>query len=279
MGWTDIDRGRLSSTFALTLASAVIASGAAIYVLYAAHAPRPPDASLAADGSISGDNMSVEERRELTRQMLKARRENPEVPEVVRPTPSTRTATTGTADRGATVDNAKARSDRSGMAAAVGPATASTPLPRTPLRRPEAATAASLVSANPGAPASVAAPGAVSTPATTPTATSAVGVSPPGLVPGGSSSVAPGVADGNLPTGSEQRGIGASVLSSISGIAGTAANATGNTVNWVIDLPGRAFSAGGRLLGGGDSSNPPVPQQPAQAQSAVPVPSSAQPAP
>jgi hypothetical protein len=51
------------------------------------------------------------------------------------------------------------------------------------------------------------------------------------------------------------------VFSSISTFAGTAANATGNTVNWVIELPGKAISAGGRLLGGGDSasSNPPSP--------------------
>jgi hypothetical protein len=40
------------------------------------------------------------------------------------------------------------------------------------------------------------------------------------------------------------------VFSGISTIAGGAANATGNTVNWVIDLPGKAISAGGRLLTG-----------------------------
>jgi len=40
-------------------------------------------------------------------------------------------------------------------------------------------------------------------------------------------------------------------------MAGTAANATGNTVNWVIELPGKAISAGGKLLGGDSAGNPP----------------------
>jgi hypothetical protein len=67
------------------------------------------------------------------------------------------------------------------------------------------------------------------------------------------------------------------VFSSISVFAGTAANATGNTVNWVIDLPGRAISAGGRLLGGGgggDSAQatPPPAAAPAPPPAAAPAP-------
>jgi hypothetical protein len=54
----------------------------------------------------------------------------------------------------------------------------------------------------------------------------------------------------------EPRGIGAKVFSTVSGIVGSAANATGDTINFVIDLPGRAISAGGRLIG------PSAPQQP-----------------
>jgi hypothetical protein len=52
----------------------------------------------------------------------------------------------------------------------------------------------------------------------------------------------------------EPRGFAAKVFSSLSTVAGTAANATGNTVNWVIDLPGKAISAGGRLFGGDSSA-------------------------
>jgi len=61
----------------------------------------------------------------------------------------------------------------------------------------------------------------------------------------------------------QPRGFAANVFSSISVLAGTAANATGNTVNWVIDLPGKAISAGGKLFGGdsnvGDTSAAPPP--------------------
>jgi hypothetical protein len=269
------ERGRLSSTIVLTLASAVFAGAAAAYVLYAAHSPHQPDPSLSADGAISGDNMSVEERRELTRQMLKARRENPEVPEEVRPTPSTRTATTGTGDSGATVENVKPRAAN---------VTTSTPASRTsPPRRADASPTATL---NPAQAAStnnsvaVTAPGQAGVPTplgevaivAPPIVAPTTGVTPPpGLVARGPGSVAPGVADGGLSTGPEQRGLAANVLSSISGIVGTAANVTGNTVNWVIDLPGRAISAGGRLLGGGaPSANAPLAQQPAQSVQPVP---------
>ena len=60
--------------------------------------------------------------------------------------------------------------------------------------------------------------------------------------------------------------------------AGTAANATGNTVNWVIDLPGKAISAGGRLLGGGGGDTaaatppPPPAAAPAPPPAAAPAP-------
>jgi hypothetical protein len=66
--------------------------------------------------------------------------------------------------------------------------------------------------------------------------------------------------NGNLPTGAQvavapppqpepPHGFGANVLSGLSSVAGSAANATGNTVNWVIDLPGKAIHAGGKLIG------------------------------
>ena len=45
------------------------------------------------------------------------------------------------------------------------------------------------------------------------------------------------------------------VFSTISTIVGHAASATGHTVNWVIDLPGKAIEAGGRVIG----VNPPPP--------------------
>jgi hypothetical protein len=69
----------------------------------------------------------------------------------------------------------------------------------------------------------------------------------------------------------EPRGFASNVFSSLSALAGTAANATGNTVNWVIDLPGKAISAGGRLLGGDSSaSNQPAASPPPSGTTAPP---------
>src|SRR5262249_51504470 len=50
------------------------------------------------------------------------------------------------------------------------------------------------------------------------------------------------------------------VFSAISSIVGSAASATGNTVNWVIDLPGKAIDAGGRVIG--IDPSPPPPNRP-----------------
>jgi pyruvate dehydrogenase E2 component (dihydrolipoamide acetyltransferase) len=71
------------------------------------------------------------------------------------------------------------------------------------------------------------------------------------------------------PTDQPPRGLVGNVFSGISTIAGGAANVTGNTVNWVIDLPGKAISAGGRLLGGG--SPPAAAPVPAAAPASVPA--------
>jgi len=57
-----------------------------------------------------------------------------------------------------------------------------------------------------------------------------------------------------------ERGPVGSVLSGISVFVGQAANATGNTVNWVIDLPGKAIEAGGRVIG----VTPPPPPPPSR---------------
>ena len=48
------------------------------------------------------------------------------------------------------------------------------------------------------------------------------------------------------------------VFSTLSSVIGHAANATGNTVNWVIDLPGKAISAGGRVINGPSQPPPPA---------------------
>src|SRR5882762_10444388 len=81
--------GRFPSKFLLMIIPGLIASGVVASVLYAVHVSRAPSSSeLLTDLTPQGDGLSAEERRGLTRQMLKARRENPQEPAEVRPTPT-----------------------------------------------------------------------------------------------------------------------------------------------------------------------------------------------
>src|SRR5258707_8263307 len=85
--------GRFPSKFLLMIVPGLIASGVVASVLYAVHVSRAPSSSeLLTDLTPQGDGLSAEERRGLTRQMLKARRENPQEPAEVRPTPMSRPA-------------------------------------------------------------------------------------------------------------------------------------------------------------------------------------------
>jgi hypothetical protein len=314
MGQAQPFQGRFSPTFLLILAAAGIASAAAVGVLYAIHAVQVSDvagrsAELTALHTPLGDGLSAEERRELTRQMLKARRENPEIPAQVRPTPSSRPATTADAAAPAAPAapagpaGAKVRPDRLGAggatpAVAVGtpPGPGGPPAARGVARnKPDAPvqTAALPPSASPAASAAVGlAPGAALAAPAAPAAVPPVGSTPapgvalplvivpstpgvtppPGLIVGEPNARAQAGGDpaagaaGAAASEPERRSIAASVFSTISGFAGTAANATGNTVNWVIDLPGKAISAGGRLLGGDSAGNrqpaaPPAPNR------------------
>jgi hypothetical protein len=266
MGQTGPDGGQFLSKFLLTIIHGAIASGVAVYVLYSVHLSRTPEpADVLTLSTPQSDGLSTEERRELTRQMLKARRENPEIPEQVRPTPSPLPSTTGTADTGAVPVNpagAKPRAERTGVATAAPPSVPPLPAARPPVARVRTEPAASTV---------VAAPQVI----TPPVNASRIASSPlPAPVAPGEASP-PGVANANpAPDGQpepERRGFAANVLSSFSVLVGTAANATGNTVNWVIDLPGKAISAGGKMLGRDSaSSNPPPAPAPADPSAAPP---------
>jgi len=55
----------------------------------------------------------------------------------------------------------------------------------------------------------------------------------------------------------EPRSFGAMVFSTVSNLSGKAANLTGDTANFVIELPGRLISAGGRLFERPQSPPPP----------------------
>jgi hypothetical protein len=278
--------GRFPSKFLLMVVPGLIASGVVASVLYAVHVSRAPSSSeLLTDLTPQGDGLSAEERRGLTRQMLKARRENPQEPAEVRPTPTSRPADSGPAEA-PVVDSkvpAKAAADRTppdrtppdhappDRTFGAAPLPVARPAP--PRARPDAPVIA--VPAAPAAPSGAQVPPVA---ATAPSAPLPLGPTDPAS----QSSVT-----ANLPSGvepePEPRGFAAKVFSSLSTAAGTAANATGNTVNWVIDLPGKAISAGGRLFGGDSpaGNQPAVPPQPAGAAPSagtVPPPATAPPA-
>jgi hypothetical protein len=266
--------GRFPSKFLLMIIPGLIASGVVASVLYAVHVSRAPSSSeLLTDLTPQGDGLSAEERRGLTRQMLKARRENPQEPAEVRPTPMPRPADSGPAEAPA-VDGkaaAKAAVDRAPPPdRTLGAAPLPVARPAPPRARPDAP-----VIPMPAAPAATTAPAvaAASQSAPLPLGTTDPASQPP-VTANSSSGVEPEP---------EPRGFAAKVFSSLSTVAGTAANATGNTVNWVIDLPGKAISAGGRLFGGDSpaSNQPAGPPPPAAgaapAAGTVPPPATAPP--
>jgi hypothetical protein len=285
--------GRFASKLLFEIIPGALVSMFAAYFLSTLHLARGAEPTADSPGvvTLQSDGLSADERRELTRQMLKERRENPEEPAEVKPVPSLRpTAPPDTADNGpdvgapavaappvaalpvpapvfaapATVAPAVAPEIAAPQIAApeakprpepaakprpeaarpaVAAVTPATPLPRPPAPRIRTEPAPA-VAAPPAA-----APAAPTVTAALPPGPGAPVVAPPAAaIPLPPVTVnAPPPADGTEPP---RRGFVGNVFSSFSFIAGSAANVTGNTVNWVIDLPGKAISAGGRLLGG-----------------------------
>jgi hypothetical protein len=268
--------GRFLSKLVLEIIPGALVSVFAAYLLSMLHLGAEPATPSQTASVPQNDGLSADERRELTRQMLKERRENPEEPAEVKPVPSLRPASTSTADSGpvphdhvaappATAESklhAEPEAKPRPSLATISPAT---PLPRAPASRlkteaaaatvpppPFAAPAAPTVTASlpPAGPALAGAPTqlpqvSVNAPAVNAAPVNAPAVNAPGTVPAG-----------DLASQPQQRGIVGNIFSGVSTIAGGAANITGNTVNWVIDLPGKAISAGGKLLTGSNGSTP-----------------------
>jgi hypothetical protein len=260
---------RFPSKLLLTVILGSVASGLAASVLYAVHVSHAPSSSeFLTDLAPQGDGLSAEERRGLTREMLKARRENPQEPAEVRPTLTARPTDSGPADNGKAAEPKGTADDK----AAEPKGTADNDKAAEPkgaadndkAAEPKGAVKAAIDRTSPdrAAPLPIARPAppraraeAVATPAAPPVTTAAS--SAPSLV-----GTPPGTTDPAVQTpatassGTEAApGFAANVFSSLSSMAGTAANATGNTVNWVIDLPGKAISAGGRLFGSDSSAS------------------------
>jgi hypothetical protein len=269
--------GRFLSKLVLEIIPGALVSMLAAYLLSMLHLaqgaePATPSPSVTA---LQNDGLSADERRELTRQMLKERRENPEQPAEVKPVPSLRPAASPHTESAelsgaiphdhvaappATVESklhaepeAKLRGESHSAVATISPPP-TTPLPRAPAPRVKTeATAA------PSLPPPVAAPAAPTVTASLPPVATAPAAAPPAGAPTSLPQVtvnAPANAAANAPvselaTQPEQRGIVGNIFSGVSTIAGGAANITGNTVNWVIDLPGKAISAGGKAISAG----------------------------
>jgi hypothetical protein len=276
--------GRFLSKLVLEIIPGALVSVFAAYLLSMLHLGAEPATSPPQNvTAVQNDGLSGDERRELTRQMLKERRENPEEPAEVKPVPSLRPAAlpSETADLGAVPhDNVAAppaaaesklhpepeakphAEPRPSSVATIAPPP-TTPLPRPPAPRAktEAAAPQALTLAPPFAAPATAAP--TVTASLPPPVTVAPGAVPPQGAPtqlpqvtvNAPSNNAPSNAPaGDLATQPQQRGIVGNIFSGVSTIAGGAANITGNTVNWVIDLPGKAISAGGKLLTGNGST-------------------------
>jgi hypothetical protein len=278
---------RFPSKLLLTVVLGLVASGLAASVLYAVHVSHAPSSSeFLTDLAPQGDGLSAEERRGLTREMLKARRENPQEPAEVRPTPASRPSDGGPTGNPADDGKAAGADPKAADPKAADPKAAdpkgADPRGADPKGAVKAATAATdraspdraapLPIARPAPPRAraeaplvptTAAPGAAATASSAP-----VGTPPATTDP---ALQAPATAAAGAEPAPERRGFAANMFSSLSTLAGTAANATGNTVNWVIDLPGKAISAGGRFFGG-DSSPSTPPADPAPSSGGAPSP-------
>jgi hypothetical protein len=245
---------------------------------------QPTPVNLA--NSANDDRPTVREDRAAMRQVLRARRENPEPPATVKPkvaaatasatpapaapamdsiapnepvehaAPPARAAVAATRPRPEAVDYAPPPPPGLPQAAAMSPQVAQ-PTPITPVA-PVARVAPAIApnAAPPIAPAASAAPVVANVnPPTAPQASPAVQPPGPQVV---TALPDPAVMPQEPP---RERGPVGAVFSTLSSFVGHAANATGHTVNWVIDLPGKAIQAGGRVIGVDDPA-PPAPPPP-----------------
>jgi hypothetical protein len=263
--------GRFLSKLFLEIIPGALVSVLAAYLLSMLHLaqgaePATPSQSVSV---LQNDGLSADERRELTRQMLKDRRENPEEPAEVKPVPSLRPAALPSetavlssvphdhvAAPPATSESKLHAEPRPSSVATIAPPP-TTPLPRAPAPRVKTEAAAQAPALPPPAVAPTAA--APAAPTATASLPPPIIVAPAAVPPQGATTPLPQVtvnAPANAPAGDlarepQQRGIVGNIFSGVSTIAGGAANITGNTVNWVIDLPGKAISAGGKAISAG----------------------------
>jgi hypothetical protein len=258
--------------------AATVIGGYLLTQLHIGHSTEPPAQQPAATASAREPTVepTVGQDRAAMREVLKERREKPETPAEVRaaaaaharlaPVAPARPAATAAIPVG--MDSI---SPHEPVARPVAPSrpsiTAATAAPAAPHERAEAEVY--VPAPPPGLP--PAPPRGIDAPTViVPSLASAVPPSPAVLPPTVASPVAPvpivpapmapaPVASAPAPSEPDHQGPVGVVLSTFSNLVGHAANATGHTVNWVIDLPGKAISAGGRAIG---VTPPPPPARP-----------------
>lgn len=234
----------------------------------------PPAAPEARDAA--HDVPTVREDRAAMRKVLKERRENPQAPALVRPaavaqpTPTAKEAASTPSAMDSTpphepVEHAAAPNRTKPAVATAAPPRREADAPaRTHVESAEPA-ADYVPAPPPGLPAAPATAMNAPTPILPPPPAATVPIAParaapppplmpPAVPPAMASAVPPPAV---APPPPPPTGPVGTVFSALSSIVGHAANATGSTVNWVIDLPGKAISAGGRVIG---VSSPPPPE-------------------
>jgi len=225
--------------------AATVIGGYLLTQLHFSRTPEPPtqpQQAAAAPAAPTSEAPTVREDRATMREVLKERRENREEPAVVlrpvvtaAPAPAPASASVDlssppapvTAQLPAAMDSI---SQREPVERAAAPARPSVVLPRA---RPESVASVYAPAPPPGLP-----------PAPAVSRDAPLQVSP--LAPPAPTAGPVVAGPVQPPTAPAPRG---GVFSAISSIVGSAASATGNTVNWVIDLPGKAIDAGGRVIG------------------------------
>jgi hypothetical protein len=255
---------RVGSRLTLEILPSVAATVIGGYLLSQLHFARAPEPSpLPQIAATTTQEPTVGEDRAAMREVLKVRREKPEQPAQVRPI-----ATAASASPAPPVSAPPAQRAAPAMTAAI-PVGLDSIAPREPVVRPATTPSRPAVTAPTAAPAAPRpdAEGEVYVPAPPPGLPSAPArdVDAPTVIVPSTASETPAAAPNATAAAAAQpappqHGAVGVVFSTLSGFVGHAANATGHTVNWVIDLPGKAISAGGRMMGA--SPPPPPPARP-----------------
>ena len=235
--------------FIVAIVAAVVAGGSGLVLTQISRAP--DRAAVAADEATP----TVGEGRNLTREVLRSRREHSEALAEVRPDPSLGArqpvASKDTAVKEAAAKEAAAK-EATAKEAKEHPAAKDAPKPKpASVALANAPAMAVLPRIRPDGTAEPAAHDAV---ANIPVVNAPVANAPAANIPGASIPVA-----GDPPPQPEPpRSIGSMVFSTVSDLSGKAANLTGDTANFVIDLPGKLIAAGGRLF---ERPQPPPPKR------------------